>query len=374
MASGNQVRTAHRTQPIEAVFGRLARSHVWHRTSISSYATGGLILFLTVYSLLVRTEIEPEQLEVNMRHFGNAGTAIERIREEHFIDIRELEELTQDESLDRYDRMAYEHYPLIVNDTYEQRLEDADDVPIGIYYTYSVSTYGDREVVHIEYWMYFSDEDTGMSTEERMARWGHPLDREIIYRLNLLNGEVFGATYQAPIHRLTRFQYPEGGRPIFRIASGNHNFQLVHQVDRQQIEDADDLLAPQPQYELAEPPRADPDIMSLAAREALLQDDVNMSHYVYVTIEDPTYVLRAPYPAEVDVGVRTQGSWTYLHSKIGHGVVVWGNRTVAIDVGFSPTEADIEAVQLSLSATGATDRSSLRIAQVFLHPELRFPA
>lgn len=366
--------TSYRTRPIEQAIARLATKSIWQRTSLSSYVSGGLILFLTTFSILFRYEISPDPLEVEYNSFGDPEAAIERIAREHFISVRELEERTQDPTLDHYDRLALEHSPLILDETYSLRLEQANDVPIGVYYTYSVSTYGEREVVHIEYWMHFSDESVGMSSEERMARWGHPLDRELIYRLNILDGEIFGAEYQAPIHRLVRFQYPEGGRPIFRIASANHNFQLVHPMDRPQLQPDTEIIAPLPQYELAESPLTDPDILALAAREAILQHNVDMTRYVYVAIQDPAYVLREPYPAEVDVGVLTRNRWEYLHSRIGRGVRVFGHRVVAIDVGFTPQRGDIDDVKLILHTTEPSDRPGLRIARVYVYTDLRIPA
>jgi hypothetical protein len=366
---------SYRLAAIEQFIARLAGASTWRRTSVSAFVTAGLILALTVHTLSVRQTVEVDPLVIENRHFGDASRGLERIQQEHYISIAELEEMTNDTSLDRYERMVFTYAPLILDDYYPvSMLETRDDVPIGVYYVYSVSTLGATELVHIEYWMYFSDENVGMPSPDRMARWGHPLDRELIYRINVLNDRVYNAEYQAPIHRLIPFPFPEEGRPIFRVASGNHNFQLVSPQQLETIQYPFRLLAPLPQYDRITSPLRDHDIMALAAEEALLQHGVDMTQYVYVGIENPAYVLREPYGGIVDVGVLVDGQWIHLRATIGHGIVVWGYRLIAIDLGFTPKPGDIEAVTLFIDSRDRTNGPPLRVAEVFVFPELRIQA
>lgn len=361
----------YRLEPIERFVGRVARSPFWMRISLSSYVASGLIVMVSLYSVVLGHEVTVAPLVVEQRQLGNPAAAIEHIRQENFVSLSELEEITSNPDLNPYDRLAHAHSPLILDETGVLQQENYDDVPVGVYYAYSVSTYGDTELVHIEYWMYFSDENIGMGTADRMARWGHPLDRELIYRMDIVNGRIFGAEYQAPIHQLRPFQYPESGRPIFRIASGNHNFQLVHPRELESTPVPVEILAPRPQYEMATRPTTDPDVMALAAQEAYLQHDVDMSQFVYIGIRNPAYVLQEPYPSVVNVGVLTQGRWVFLSTRIGHGLRIWGYRLVAIDLGFTPLPGDIESVSLLVSSPAPDDRPGLEVEQVFIYPPLR---
>jgi hypothetical protein len=366
---------AYRLAVIEQFIARLAGASTWRRTSLSAFAAAGLILALTVHALSVRQTVEVHPLVIESRQFGDASRGLERIQQEHYISIAELDELTNDPSLDRYERMVFAYAPLILDDYHPvPMLETRDDVPIGVYYVYSVSTLGATELVHIEYWMYFSDENVGMPSPNRMARWGHPLDRELIYRINVLNERVYNAEYQAPIHRLIPFTFPEEGRPIFRVASGNHNFQLVPPQHLESIRYPFRLLAPLPQYDRMSSPLRDPDIMALAAEEAMLQHGVDMTQYVYVGISNPAYVLREPFGGIVDVGVLVGGEWIHLRATIGHGIVVWGYRLIAIDLGFTPKPGDIKAVRLFIDAGAPSDGPPLRVIEVFVLPELRILA
>src|SRR4029079_15808420 len=92
---------------------------------------------------------------------------------------------------------------------------------------------------------------------------------------------------QAPHHRQVRFDYDGLQRPVFQIASANHNFRRVSQREVEHAADGG-LLALMPHVETARNYR-DPDFLALAAREVWLQYGIDMSEYVYIAFYNPAY-------------------------------------------------------------------------------------
>ena len=232
-----------------------------------------------------------------------------------------------------------------------------DDTILGLYYTLSESTSETSTATTIRYYLWFSDENGGTPIEQRMALYGHPLDRELVYRVTFLNDEIVAAYYQEPGHRQVRFDYEGSTRPAFRIASANHNFGRVSQREVERI-GADSLLALMPHEETARNYR-DPDFLALAAREAWLQYGLDMSEYVYIAFYNPKFA------GEVTLSVRVGGRWYYLHDALGTGITSHGYRRVAIHVGSRPMPGGVEEVRI---ITRTSDNVPIDVSSVYLYP------
>lgn len=289
------------------------------------------------------------------RSFGDPNAAIERIRTENITSVERLDALAVDSTQSDEDRLAYAHAPLLL--AQPERALRLDDTILGLYYTISRSTSESSTATTIRYYLWFSDESGGMQITERMARYGHPLDRELVYRVTFLNDEIVAAYFQAPHHRQVRFDYDGSRRPVFRIASANHNFQ---RVDEREVEHAADggLLALMPHAETARNYR-DPDFLALAAREVWLQYGLDMSEYVYIAFYNPAYT------GEVTLSVRVSGRWYYLHDALGTGITTHGYRRVAIYVGSRPLPDDIEEVRI---ITRTPKHVPLEVSSVYVFP------
>lgn len=289
------------------------------------------------------------------RNLGDAYAAIERIRTENITTVDRLDALASDSQQPDEKRLAYQHAPLLL--AHPERALRLNDTILGLYYTISRSTSESATAMTIHYYLWFSDESGGMPIEQRMARYGHPLDRELVYRVTFLNGEIVAAYYQAPRHRQVRFEYEGNDRPVFQIASANHNFRHVGYAGTEHLSERY-LLALMPHAETARNYR-DPDFLALAAREAWLQHGLDMSEYVYVAFFNPSYA------GEVTLSVRVNGRWYYLHDALGTGITTHGYRRVAIHVGSRPLPDDIEEVRI---ITRTPDEVPLEVSSVYVFP------
>lgn len=289
------------------------------------------------------------------RSLGDPFEAIERIRTENITSIERLDALAGDITQPDGERLAYAHAPLIL--AQPERALRLNDTILGLYYTISESTSESATATTIRYYLWFSDESGGMPIEQRMARYGHPLDRELVYRVTFLNGEIMAAYYQAPHHRQIRFEYGGDQRPVFQIASANHNFRRVSHAESERTGE-DRLLALMPHVETARNYR-DPDYLALAAREVWLQHGVDMSEYVYIAFFNPAYT------GEVTLSVRVGGRWYYLHDALGTGITTHGYRRVAIHVGSRPMPDDIEEVRI---ITRTAEHVPLEVSSVYVFP------
>lgn len=292
------------------------------------------------------------------RSLGEPSAAIERIRTENITSVERLDALALDETRSEDERLAYAHAPLIL--AQPERALWTNDTILGLYYTISTSTSESATATTIRYYLWFSDEDGGMPIEERMARYGHPLDRELVYRVTFLNGEIMAAYFQAPYHQQVRFNYDGAQRPVFRIASANHNFRQVSQRETELAGDGG-ILALMPRVETARNYR-DPDFLALAAREVWRQYGLDMSEYVYIAFYNPAYT------GEVTLSVRVSGRWYYLHDALGTGITTQGYRRVAIYVGSRPLPDDIEEVRI---ITRTSKYVSLDVSSVYVFPSPR---
>jgi hypothetical protein len=289
------------------------------------------------------------------RSLGDPFAAIERIRTENITSIERLDALSTDSTQPEDDRLAYAHAPLLL--AQPERALRLNDTILGLYYTVSRSTSGSATATTIRYFLWFSDESGGMPIEERMARYGHPLDRELVYRVTFLNGEIMAAYFQAPHHQQVRFDYDGSQRPVFQIATANHNFRRVSQHEVEHAADGG-LLALMPHAETARNYR-DPDFLALAAREVWLQYGIDMSEYVYIAFYNPAYT------GEVTLSVRVSGRWYYLHDALGTGITTHGYRRVAIYVGSRPLPDDIEEVRI---ITRTSKNVPLEVSSVYVFP------
>jgi|GEM_PF-896484 len=290
-----------------------------------------------------------------LRSLGDPFEALEYIRTENITTIDHLDALAVDPAQSDDERLAYQHAPLLLMPP--DRALRLDDTILGLYYTISESTFESSTAMTIRYYLWFTDESGGMEIEERMARYGHPLDRELVYRVTLFNGEVMAAYYQAPHHRQVRFDYDGSRRAVFRIASANHNFRRVSSAEVERV-GADHLLALKPHVETARNYR-NPDYLGLAAREVWLQHGVDMSEYVYIAFYNPDYT------GEVTLSVRVNGRWYYLHEALGTGITTHGYRRVAIHVGSRPLPGDIEEIRI---VTRTQDRVPIDVSSVYVLP------
>jgi len=289
------------------------------------------------------------------RSLGDPGAAIEQIRTENMTSAERLDALAGDAALSDEERLVYTHAPLLLADP--ERALRLDDTILGLYYTISESNSESATATTIRYYLWFSDESGGMPIEQRMARYGHPLDRELVYRVTFLNDEIVAAYYQAPAHRQVRFGYDGSNRPVFQIASANHNFRHVGRSEAERAGDGS-LLALMPHVETARNYR-NPEFLALAAREAWLQHGLDMSEYVYIAFYNPNYT------GEVTLSVRVNGRWYYLHDALGTGITTHGYRRVAIHVDSRPLPDDIEEIRI---ITRTSEQVPLEVSSVYVLP------
>jgi hypothetical protein len=326
----------------------------------------GIILTLTLVALMLRTlaltYMAPiPHASIVVHHHGDPQQALARIAFENFTTAGELDRLAADPRLPGDEQLVYRHAPLIL--AYSGQPPVTDDTFIGIYYRVSETASETITITTLQYFYFSSDESGGLLVRERLALFGRPLDRELIYRVTIIDGAVASAYYQAPGHNLIPFDYTGDVRPIFAVASDNHNFRPVWPSELEQPGDYKPI-APLPHPELEADPEHDPDFMALAAREALLEHGVWLSHYLYVEFINPVH------DGIVTISARIQGRWYYLHSSVA-GLTRPGYNRVGIHIGYAPRPEDIEEIRLI-----AYTRSSpaINVLSIYLYPGLNLLA
>ena len=333
-----------------ATIGRLLRPRQLPVLVLAVY-----IPFALLHTAATTSTARFELPRAETRSLGDPFEALAYIRTENLTSVDRLDALAADETQPDDERLAYAHAPLLL--AQPERALRLNDTILGLYYTISESTSESATATTIRYYLWFSDENGGMPIEERMARYGHPLDRELVYRVTFLNGEIMAAYYQAPHHRQVRFDYDGSRRPLFQIASANHNFRHVGDAEAERT-NAGRLLALMPHVETARNYR-NPEYLALAAREVWLEYGIDVSEYVYIAFFNPDYT------GEVTLSVRVSGRWYYLHDALGTGITTHGYRRVAIHVGSRPLPGDIEEVRI---ITRTHERVPLEVSSVYVFP------
>jgi hypothetical protein len=319
-------------------------------------------LLLVAHSIIVMQVQTSTDRTVTLRPYGSVSRAIERIEHDNFTTIVRLNELAVDPSQSEIEQLVYRHAPLLLYSG--SQWPARDDTWLGVYFRVSQSESNGKTATTIRYYLFLTDENGGMPLNERMARYGHPFDAELIYRVLLFDDQIVAA-YQAPIHQIIRFDYDGSERPVFAIASPNHNFRLVPRDElARRNENQAQIVAPLPLDEFALRPLQDPDFVALAAQEALAQNGVDMGQYVYFTFDNP------PERGAVNLGVRMDGGWYYVRDAVPEGVVRAGDRRIAIRVPAAPLPDDVEAVRL-IGFRGAID--DVRIMSIYLYPPASVP-
>lgn len=301
----------------------------------------------------------PEKIEVH--EFGDSSEALRRIKQENFTTVEHLNELSTGGEQSQLQETIYRYAPLFL--VPPGQFPSRDDTFIGVYYTLTQSSFADSTATTIKYWYYATDESGGTVARERLALFGQPIDRELIYQVRLFNGEISSAHYQAPFHRLIRFNFDGSTRPIFLVASANNNFRLVRPFEPERWPEFQ-LIAPLPHSQLAKDPAHDPDFVALAAREALIQHEINLSEYVYAEFQNPVSSGR------VTVSVLIDGRWYYLHQSIA-GLTRPGYNQIGIYTGFTPQPVQIEAVRIVAQTRQDVE---FDVLSIFLYPYLQLAA
>lgn len=304
--------------------------------SIPALALAVYLPILMLHTVATSQIHRIDEPRVEVRQMGDPHRALERILDTAITTVEHLDALAADPDTSPLDRLVFANSPLLLETP--GMFSGENNTPLGLYYTASVSETEAVRVVTLRYFLYFTDEDAGTPIRERMGRYGHPFDGELVLEVTFVGDRVLSAFYQAPGHRLVPFPYEPGARPTFAIASPNHNFRLVR-------DDEGPVVAFMPQNELIANPFHDPDFVALAAREAQRQWDVDISRYVYVAFQNP--VARVP----VDVSVRVRGRWHHLHDVVLDGMpvaslTVQGYHQVGIRLGFTPRPEDIDEVRI----------------------------
>lgn len=323
----------------------------------SSVILAALCVLMILRPLALTQMVEIPSSNVLTRSFGDPEAALERIENENFTTVDELEQLSNDASLSPLLRMVYQHAPLILTPPGE--FPSPDDTFIGVYYLVSETVGEEITVTTIQYFFFSTDESGGTLIRDRLALFGDPIDRELIYRVTIIDNEVASAYFQAPRHRLTPYLYPEEIRPVFEIASANHNFRPVL-ADELEMRPDYHLLAPLPHHELRVDPAHDPDFVALAAQEAIEQYGVNLSLYIYVEFQNP--VRDGP----VTISVQVQRRWYYLHDSIA-GLTRPGYNQVGIYIGFAPQPDIIDQMWLVAYSDRPVD---LEVISIYIYPKL----
>jgi len=326
-------------------------------SSLLSIVAVGLLVFHSVAVMDVQTF---DDRVVSMRSYGSAERALGRIEQDNFTTIERLDALAVDPGQSEIEQLVFEHAPLLLYSGAEWPVRD--DTWLGVYFRVSQSESSGRTATTIRYYLFLTDENGGMPIRERMARYGHSFDAELIYRVLLFEDEIVAA-YQAPVHQILRFAYDGETRPVFAIASPNHNFRLVQPDELARRNDAA-IVAPLPLDEFTLRPLQDPDFVALSARDVFGQHGVDIGQYFYFTFDNP------PERGAVNIGVRMDGRWYNVRDVVPEGVVRAGDRRVAIRVPAAPLPGDIEAVRL-VGFRDAIDE--VRIISIYLYPPAEMP-
>jgi hypothetical protein len=325
--------------------------------SVLSALAFGLLLFH--YAVVMDVQTSRDRI-VSVRRYGSVERAFERIEHDNFITIQRLDDLAIDSTQSEVEQLVFQHAPLLLYSG--PHWPARDDTWLGVYYRVSQSESSGRTATTIRYYLFLTDENGGMPLNERMARYGHPFDAELIYRVLLFEDQIVAA-YQAPVHQILRFNYDAETRPVFAIASPNHNFRLVSPDELTRRDEAE-IVAPLPLDEFALRPLQDPDFIALSSQEVFRQHGVDVGQYVYFTFDNP------PGRGAVDIGVRIDGRWYYVRDVIPEGVVRAGDRRIAIRAPAVPFPDDVQAVRL-IGFRSAID--DVRIISIYLYPPATLP-
>lgn len=297
-----------------------------------------VLIVLLVGNIVVTSDIlQITSPRVGVRSPGDPLRGRERIVEENLTTVSHLDELAANPMQVGALQMVYRHAPLLLH--YGTEFPSRYSTPIGVYYQVSESRSGNSVATTIRYYLWFTDEEGGMPIDKRLSMFGHSMDRELMYRVTLLGDEVVAAYYQAPGHRLVRMNYPEMGRPVFAVASANHNFRLV---TPRELDGPGDrmIIAMLPRLESPWAPAHDPDFAAIATDEVWEKYGIDLTNYVFVELELPSV------PTPVTISVRIGNRWHYLHEQIGGGVRRPGYNQVGIDIGYSVLPGDIQEVRI----------------------------
>lgn len=322
--------------PLKPAFKYL-RDRVHRRIELVSMLVVVVYVPILVLQVLVNAQMmsmsSPPVVE---RELGDPERGLERIVAENFTTIEHLDALIADPETSDIQRLVYTHTPLILrhSDVFPARY----NTPIGLYYDVSQSISGEATATTIRYYLWFVDEAGGMPIESRLAKFGHSMDRELVYRVTLLGDEVVGAYFQAPGHNHVSFEHDGETRPIFTVASGNNNFRRVFDLELELW--GHGLLVPLPHYETINAPAHDPDFAALAAREVWEKYQIDLRNYVFVELDLP------PQGAVTTISIRIDDRWYYLHEQVGGGVQRPGYNQVGIDIGFAVLRGDLSEVRV----------------------------
>ncbi|MDI3341586.1 MAG: hypothetical protein QJR03_13770 [Sphaerobacter sp.] len=324
--------------------------------SIPALALAAYLPMLVLHTVATSHMEQIDRPRIEVRHFGDPERALVRILADNITTVEQLDAIANDPDVSPLDRLVFANAPLLLETP--GMFSGVRSMPLGLYYTASVSRTGETQVVTIRYYLYFTGEDEGTPIRERMARYGHPFDGELLFQVTFVGDRLLSAYFQAPGHRLVPFRYRPGQRVTFAIASPNHNFRLV-------LRDEGPVVAFRPQNEFNANPFHDPDFVALAARQARQHHNLDISHYVYIAFQNP--LARVP----VDVSVRVRGQWHHLHDVLldgmpGPSLTVQGYHQVAIRLGFTPRPEDIDEVRIV-----ARSRQPVRVAvfALYVYPE-----
>lgn len=308
-----------------------------HRIELLS--TLVLVVYVPVLVLQVMANAQLVSIAsppVTVRNLGDAQQGRARIVAENFTTIDHLDALAQDPATSDILRLVYTHTPLILR--HSDVFPAPNNTPIGLYYDVTQSTSGPATATTVRYYLWFVDEPGGMPIASRLAKYGHSMDRELLYRVTLLGDEVVGAYFQAPGHSDVSFEYDGETRPIFTVASANHNFRRVFDLELELWRHG--LFVPLPQYETINAPAHDPDFAALAAQEVWEKYQLDLRNYVFVEFDLPAQ------GAPATISVRIDERWYYLHEQIGGGVRRPGYNQVGIDVGYAVLPGDVSEVRV----------------------------
>lgn len=316
------------------------------------------LLFMLAFRPLALTQLEDIALtNIVTRPYGDAQQALVRIQDENFTTVRALDRLAADPDEHELQRAVYRYAPILVESN--QRARQSGDTFIGVYYLLSQTTGAEITVTTIQYFYYSTDERGGTLIRQRLALFGQPIDRELIYRVTLVDGEPAGAHYQAPGHRLAAFNYNASQRPMFAVASANNNFRPVLPTELERRDDWQ-LVAALPHNELAADPAHDPDFVALAALEAITEHNVDLSDYVYIEFNNPLP------RGLLTISARVSGRWYYLHESIT-GLTRPGFNRVGIYIGYAPAAEEIEELRV-VAFTGR--ELKIEVISVYVYPSL----
>jgi hypothetical protein len=116
---------------------------------------------------------------------------------------------------------VWRHAPVIHYRALDGRLDSlATDTPLLLFYRMS----GGGQHTVVEYHVIYSHEDAGTDLTGLLARWGHAVDIEWVFRVTLnRSGKVCDEEFQGPAHGAVRFagRRTMGDHPVLQVATRN---------------------------------------------------------------------------------------------------------------------------------------------------------